>query len=140
VGGQQFKEGDLVASVTAAASYDEAAYPDATTIDFRRNPRHMTFGWGPHLCVGNNLARQELRIAYEELTRRVPAFKIAEGCAPRRHSGIVLGIENLELGVLRGRTMVLATKRSSTAAQGSPASGWASSYASATCTTSSCWR
>ena len=101
VGGQRLKEGDLVASVTAAASFDEEAYPDATTVDFRRNPRHMTFGWGPHLCVGNNLARQELIIAYQELTRRVPAFKIADGTTPRRHAGIVLGIENLELEVVR---------------------------------------
>jgi cytochrome P450 len=101
VGGQQFREGDLVASVTAAASFDEAAYPDANRIDFRRNPKHMTFGWGPHLCVGKNLARQELTIAYQELTRRVAAFRIAEGTTPRRHAGIVLGIENLELEVVR---------------------------------------
>jgi cytochrome P450 len=88
--------------VTAAASYDEDAYPDAKTIDFRRNPKHMTFGWGPHLCVGNNLARQELIIAYQELTKRIPAFTVADGTTPRRTAGIVLGMQNLELEVLRG--------------------------------------
>ncbi|HEY1973018.1 MAG TPA: cytochrome P450, partial [Pseudonocardia sp.] len=98
IGGVPMRAGDLAAVVLPAAGRDEDAFPDAAVVDFQRTPnRHLTFGGGPHMCVGANLARFQLRIAYEELTRSLPAFRIAEGSIPQRVPGIVMGMRSLEL-------------------------------------------
>jgi cytochrome P450 len=98
VGGVPMRRGDMVALVLPAAAFDEDAFPDAGAVDFERKPnRHLTFGGGPHMCVGANLARFQLRIAYEELTRALPAFRIAQGTTPVRTTGIVMGMQSLVL-------------------------------------------
>jgi cytochrome P450 len=72
VSGQPVREGEKVMIYWASANRDEAAFPDADQFDLgrARNP-HLTFGAGPHRCAGSHLARLNLRVALEELTRRL---------------------------------------------------------------------
>jgi cytochrome P450 len=102
VGGVSFKKDDMVAIVLPATAHDEDDFPSATEADFGRTPnRHLAFGGGPHLCLGANLARFQLRIALEELTRAMPRFGVARGTTPERVTGILMGVTSLFLEVHR---------------------------------------
>jgi len=71
IGGVPVREGDRVILLYPSANRDEDVFRDPFTFDVRRDPNpHVAFGFGPHVCVGAPLARLELRILFEELTRR----------------------------------------------------------------------
>ncbi|PXY35329.1 cytochrome P450 [Prauserella flavalba] len=82
VGGRQVNAGDFVWLSFAGANYDKSAYglnADKVDLDEDQTTRHMTFGWGPHLCIGAPLARQEMKVALEEITDRFSAIELAPG-------------------------------------------------------------
>lgn len=98
VGGVTMKKGDLVLISTELANLDPDAFDDPQTVDFNRDlKKHMAFSTGPHLCLGNHLARRELKIALEEWLKVIPEFHLAnEDEIVVRASG-VFGIDRLEL-------------------------------------------
>ena len=79
VGGHPIKEGERVAMWYASGSRDPEAVDDPDRFDVSREKTpHQAFGGGgPHFCLGNGLARLELRVLFEELMRRMPDMKIA---------------------------------------------------------------
>jgi cytochrome P450 len=104
LGGHTIKAGDLIQMPLAGANFDPEANPDPERVEFERaRVRHLTFGTGPHFCLGAGLARLALQISYEELTKAVPRFKIAEGTTPLHHTGNVMGVTSMELEVVRAR-------------------------------------
>jgi cytochrome P450 len=77
-----------VALVLGAANVDEEAFGEPA-VDFRREQnKHLAFGAGHHLCLGAHLARLELRVALEELHRRIPDYRLAEGSEVHFSPGI----------------------------------------------------
>ncbi|TML92890.1 MAG: cytochrome P450 [Actinobacteria bacterium] len=79
VGGVELRAGDHVTLVIGAANADAREFPDGEVVDIDREPnRHLAFGAGNHLCLGAHLARLELRVALEELHRRIPDYRIAD--------------------------------------------------------------
>ncbi|MER6073972.1 cytochrome P450 [Streptomyces sp. NPDC001817] len=82
VGGQTIKEGDQVVLFYPSANRDEDKYEDPDRFDVTRNPEHQAFGaGGRHFCLGNALARLELRLMVGETLKRYPQMEIA-GDAP----------------------------------------------------------
>jgi cytochrome P450 family 142 subfamily A polypeptide 1 len=73
------REGQLVLMVYPSANRDEEVYEDADVFRVERNPQHLGFGIGTHFCLGANLARMEMRIAFLELLRRLPDMEYAAG-------------------------------------------------------------
>jgi cytochrome P450 len=71
--------GDKVAMPTMLANTDPAAWENPFVVDFDRTPRHVTFAYGIHRCIGAPLARRESAIALEELFTAIPEFRIKEG-------------------------------------------------------------
>ena len=64
VGGRTIESGEAVVVVTAAANRDPEWFDDPDAIRFDRGAnRHLTFGRGPHFCLGANLAKLEMRVA-----------------------------------------------------------------------------
>lgn len=89
LGGHPFKPGEMVTLLIGAANTDEAAFPNASVVDFDRDAnRHIAFGAGPHRCLGSHLARMELRVGLEEWHRRIPHYAIKPGERPVYTPGI----------------------------------------------------
>lgn len=77
--GQKIMPGDKVAMMVIFAGRDPDEYEQPDVIDFDRNAKHLSFAFGPHLCVGIHLARRELRTGMEEFLRAIPEFTIKPG-------------------------------------------------------------
>ena len=96
--GVQLKQGDFVNCITAVASLDSKEFSDPLTADFERSPnRHCAFVFGPHRCMGSNLARLEIRIALEEWLNRIPDFSVAPDTDIDVNYGAVVSLATLPL-------------------------------------------
>lgn len=97
--GATMKEGDMIMVMNSLSSIDDRLYDDPYTVDFHRGPvHHNSMGNGPHKCVGQHLARMEMRILLEEWSRRMPIVRLdADAPAPRSHAGSVIGPDHLHL-------------------------------------------
>ena len=79
--GRRIREGERVLLIYPSANRDADAFDDPDAFRVERNPQHLGFGVGSHFCLGANLARMEMRIAFEELLRRLPDMTYA-GAGP----------------------------------------------------------
>ncbi|KHK97833.1 cytochrome P450 [Microbacterium mangrovi] len=78
VAGVTIPAGDAVFALANTANRDPEVFPDPHTIDFHRGARnHLAFGFGPHQCLGQNLARLELEVVLEAVIRRLPTLRLA---------------------------------------------------------------
>lgn len=78
IGGRPVRKGDKIYMSYAAVNRDPAVFADPHRFDITRENarRHVTFGNGPHLCVGAHLARQELRLMIREIVTRIPDIRL----------------------------------------------------------------
>lgn len=81
IGGASIPEGSSVWLLFAAGGIDEDKFADAIRFDIQRPDakEHLAFGHGRHSCLGNPLARLEIKVAMEELLRRIPNMKVVPG-------------------------------------------------------------
>ena len=79
---QKLQAGQHVLMLYPSANRDEDVYEDPEAFRIERNALHLGFGLGPHFCLGANLARMEMRVAFEELLRRFPDMEYADASGP----------------------------------------------------------
>ena len=78
IDGEVIRVGEGVVASLPAANWDPQAFPDPEKLDLTRTAaHHHAFGWGPHQCVGQQLARIELHVVFSTLFRRVPTLRLA---------------------------------------------------------------
>jgi cytochrome P450 len=78
IGGQQIRAGEFVMMNLPAGNWDAEFFDDPESFDADRNTRgHLGFGYGVHQCIGANLARVEMQVAFATLARRLPGLKLA---------------------------------------------------------------
>ena len=84
--GKVIKEGQQVGLTYPAGNRDPRKFPDPHTFnifrDFSKEAKHLSFGLGPHFCLGSSLARLEIRQSLEEMTQRVKRIRSPEGKPP----------------------------------------------------------
>lgn len=97
VGDIVLPRGERVFCPLNAANRDPKYFEDPDEVKFDRvDPKpHLTFSLGAHRCVGVHLARMELRVAFQELHRRIPSFRLAEGVEPREHMALTWSVDNV---------------------------------------------
>jgi cytochrome P450 len=98
VSGVEVKTGDRVALNYAAASRDPEVCANPRQFDVhRKEVVHTAFGVGPHRCIGEHLARLEIRVAIEEFLQRIPDFDLEPGTQPQYESGQLRTMKQLRL-------------------------------------------
>lgn len=98
LGGQLIRKGESVALGLGAVNRDPSAFSDPATLDLGRTVNnHLAFGYGPHFCIGHQLARTELRIAIRALVPRFPRLRLAvpPSEVPMRHDMAFYGVHTL---------------------------------------------
>ena len=76
--GARIAAGEVVMAVQAPANHDPAYFDDPDTFDpGRARKPNLTFGYGPHYCLGAHLARVELQVAFPALFARFPDLRLA---------------------------------------------------------------
>ena len=89
VAGYKLEKGEMVMLLLGAANLDPAEFERADQVELDRSRnRHISFGGGPHRCLGSHLARMELRVGLEEWHRQIPDYTIREGEVPVYSPGI----------------------------------------------------
>ncbi|WP_332817493.1 cytochrome P450 [Sphingopyxis sp.] len=95
IAGQTVRAGEKVVLFYPSANRDEGMFENPFTLDLLRKPnRHLTFGFGRHSCLGNDLARIELRAVLTEILTRFPGLELA-GPVSRLRSNFVGGIKHM---------------------------------------------
>ncbi|ROT93923.1 cytochrome P450 [Altererythrobacter sp. FM1] len=75
--GKRIRAGDSLMMCYPSANRDEDVFEDPFRFDITRSPnKHISFGYGPHVCLGQHLAKMEIRIFFEELLSRVDGFEL----------------------------------------------------------------
>jgi cholest-4-en-3-one 26-monooxygenase len=99
LGGVQIKARQRVGLFYASANHDEDVFDDPFTFDITRDPNpHLAFGGhGAHYCIGDKLARAEIRMIFEALADLAPSIH-RTGNAVRLRHGWLNGIKDLPVG------------------------------------------
>jgi cytochrome P450 len=98
LGGAQIAKGDLVVVAMNATNRDPRAFENPDTLDLdRKMARHMGFGYGVHACLGQNVARAELRTVLPKLFQRFPNLRLATPLeeVPMDFTGTNYGVRKL---------------------------------------------
>jgi cholest-4-en-3-one 26-monooxygenase len=96
--GEQMREGQKAMLLFESANFDEALFARADRFDVRREPNeHLAFGFGTHFCLGQALARLELKVMFEQLLARLPDLEPTADPAtlPRRRANFITGLETM---------------------------------------------
>ncbi|MDQ1024733.1 cytochrome P450 [Streptomyces umbrinus] len=99
VGGQRIEAGDLVLLMLGAANRDESLFAEPDVLSPGRSiPRQLTFGQGPHYCLGAGLARLETEVVLAALAARWTSVRLAAPPVTRSHNGVNM-LESLKIRV-----------------------------------------
>lgn len=98
IGEVSIKAGEGVIVSMLSANWDPAAFKDPGELDVGRGARHhIAFGFGPHQCLGQNLARMELQVVFDTLFRRIPTLRLAVPAEdlPFKTDAVIYGVHEL---------------------------------------------
>ena len=98
IGGEVVRAGESVTLSLQAADRDPARYPNPDTLDLSRHAAgHVALGYGIHQCLGQQLARVEMRVAFPALFERFPTLRLAVAAedVPTRTDSNLYGVHEL---------------------------------------------
>jgi cytochrome P450 family 142 subfamily A polypeptide 1 len=97
--GKQLTAGEQMVLLYPSANRDETVFEDPFRFDIERTPNdHVAFGFGPHFCLGNSLARLELKVMFDRLLDRLPDLHLATPDEPAyRPANFVSGYEGMKV-------------------------------------------
>ncbi len=96
--GTSLRAGEKIMLLFESANFDESVFDEPEQFDIRRDPNsHLAFGFGTHFCLGNQLARLELRLMTDRILERLPDLCLAadHDVLPLRPANFVSGLESM---------------------------------------------
>jgi cytochrome P450 family 142 subfamily A polypeptide 1 len=95
--GTQLRQGEKMMLMFESANFDEAVFGNPDEFNIQREPNsHLAFGFGTHFCLGNQLARIELKNMTRRVLQRLPDLRLASDEAlPLRPANFVSGLEKM---------------------------------------------
>lgn len=94
--GKVMKKGDLVIAMIGAANHDPAKFTHPERLDITRNEgHHLSFGFGPHVCIGASLTYLEAEIALRKVMQRLPQLQRVPGEAAWGRNSVYRGLMTL---------------------------------------------
>ncbi|MEV4176053.1 cytochrome P450 [Nonomuraea sp. NPDC049709] len=100
IGGADIRAGEGVIVSGLSADWDPAVFKDPADLDLERGARHhLAFGFGPHQCLGQHLARLELQIVFDTLFRRIPTLRLVTPAEdlPFKTDAVIYGVHELPI-------------------------------------------
>ncbi|MDT7804729.1 MAG: hypothetical protein QOI78_8162 [Actinomycetota bacterium] len=100
-GGLRIAAGSTVVIATPEVNRDDRQWPAPDRLDVRRDRSpHLAFGHGVHQCLGQQLARIEMRVGFTELITRLPDLRLTESgeSVPLRNDMLIFGVHSLPVG------------------------------------------
>lgn len=96
--GQQLHKGELVILMVGAANRDPQRFTRAAQLDIhRREGNHVSFGYGPHACIGAALTYLEAEIAFKVVARKLPGLQLVSSGANWHDNSVYRGLQSLSL-------------------------------------------
>jgi cholest-4-en-3-one 26-monooxygenase len=98
--GTELRRGEKIMLLFESANFDESMFENADQFDIRRDPNnHVAFGFGTHFCLGNQLARLELRLMTDRVLDRLTDLRLAadDDVLPLRPANFVSGLESMPM-------------------------------------------
>lgn len=98
IGGQRISKGESIAIDLPVVNRDPEHFADPETLDLTRSSaQHVSFGYGVHQCLGQQLARVEMRVAFPALFQRFPDLRLAvePDEVPLRSDMAIYGVHKL---------------------------------------------
>ncbi|MBA8961876.1 cytochrome P450 [Rhodococcus percolatus] len=97
--GRHIKKGDRFMLLYQSGNRDADAIPDPDRFDYTRRPnKHIAFGYGPHMCIGQHLAKLELRIMFEELLPHIESLELVDD-TKMIQTNFVGGLKNMPVKI-----------------------------------------
>ena len=102
--GRHISKGEKIYLYCLAANHDARKFADPDRFDIRRadSKQHLSFGYGPHFCLGGPLARLEMEVALPPLLRRYPGLSLPVGDVPWRNNMSLRGQPSMQLRLGEG--------------------------------------
>ena len=97
--GRDIKKGDRFMLLYQSGNRDADAIPDPDRSIYTRRPnKHIAFGYGPHMCIGQHLAKLELRIMFEELLPHIESLELVDD-TKMIQTNFVGGLKNMPVKI-----------------------------------------
>ena len=96
IGGEMIRAGEGIVALVSSANRDASQFENPDVLDINRNPRaHLAFGFGVHQCLGQTLARLELRITLNSILRRIPTLRLAQPIDELKFKSYINGVQSM---------------------------------------------
>ncbi|HWD66449.1 MAG TPA: cytochrome P450 [Caulobacteraceae bacterium] len=96
IGGETIKAGEGIVALISSANRDASQFENPDVLDINRDARtHVAFGFGVHQCLGQTLARLELRITLNSIVQRIPTLKLAQPIDELKFKSYINGVQSM---------------------------------------------
>jgi cytochrome P450 len=96
IGGETIKAGEGIVALLSSANRDKSQFENPDVLDFNRGAKgHIAFGFGVHQCLGQTLARAELRMTLNSILQKIPTLKLAQSVDDLKFKDYINGVQSM---------------------------------------------